>query len=220
MPGTIGPSRPRSGGYDRHSPGLEFDRVAFFSDAVFAIAMTLLVVGIAVPVVDADQLGDALRDLRAEFVSFFVSFVVIGYYWSAHHRFFANLKRVDSGFILINLGYLAAIAFAPFPTALIGKYESEPVSVILYAVTIGVASFLETVEFVYARRRGVLAVVIPDDLYQYGLMASLAPVAVLVASIPIALWSTTAAIIAWLLLFPLERVLERWRPDSMDELRG
>lgn len=220
MPATIGGHGARDGGYQRHNPGLEFDRVAFFSDAVFAIAMTLLVVGIAVPTVQANELGEALRDLRVEILSFFISFVVIGYYWLAHHRFVASLERVDTGFMLINLGYLAAIAFAPFPTALVGKYEGQPEAVIIYAITVGVASLLETLQFVEARYRGLYGVAIPDDVFRFGLMASSAPVLVFALSIPVALWSTTAALVTWLLIFPLERLIDRWRPQSVDELFG
>src|SRR5690242_11701602 len=62
--------------YRRHSDELEFDRVAFFSDAVFAIAMTLLVVGIGIPEVRESELGDALRGKEAEIISFFISFFV------------------------------------------------------------------------------------------------------------------------------------------------
>src|SRR3954463_1554877 len=97
--------------HERHNAGLEFDRVAFFSDAVFAIAMTLLVVGIGIPHVSDAHFDQALRDKRQEIFSFFLSFVVIGYYWLAHHRFFAQLRAVDTQFMKINLVYLAAIAF-------------------------------------------------------------------------------------------------------------
>src|SRR3954451_14817451 len=80
--------------YRRRSEELEFDRVAFFSDAVFAIAMTLLVVGIGIPHVRDSELADTLRDKDNEIFSFFLSFIVIGFYWLAHHRFFSRLVAV------------------------------------------------------------------------------------------------------------------------------
>ena len=83
--------------YVRHSPGLEFDRFAFFSDAVFAIAMTLLVVGIGVPHVASHDLEHALSEKNDEILSFFISFLVIGYYWLAHHRFIGLIDSVDTG---------------------------------------------------------------------------------------------------------------------------
>src|SRR3954451_12804727 len=82
--------------YRRRSQELEFDRVAFFSDAVFAIAMTLLVVGIGIPHVRESKLGEALSSKDAEIFSFFLSFGVIGAYWLAHHRFFTRLAAVDT----------------------------------------------------------------------------------------------------------------------------
>ena len=97
--------------YRRRSEELEFDRIAFFSDAVFAIAMTLLVVGIGIPHVREARVGDALRGKGSEVFSFFLSFVVIGFYWLSHHRFFARLGAVDARFMQLNLLYLAAIAF-------------------------------------------------------------------------------------------------------------
>jgi uncharacterized membrane protein len=84
----------RTRAYDRGE--IEFSRVLAFSDGVFAIAVTLLVVGIGVPTVRESQLGDALRDLRPEIISFFISFIVIGNYWLAHHRFVAQLARITT----------------------------------------------------------------------------------------------------------------------------
>ena len=142
--------------YRRRSEELEFDRVAFFSDAVFAIAMTLLVVGIGIPHVRASKLDDALRAKDSEIFSFFLSFVVIGFFWLAHHRFFAQLGAVDHRFMQLNLFYLAAIAFMPFPTAVVGTNNNRPITIILYAVTLGVASLLEAVMLWYAQRAGLL----------------------------------------------------------------
>ena len=117
---------PRPGRYQRSSTSLEFDRVIFFSDAVFAIAMTLLVVGIGIPKVADAGLDQALRDKRQEILSFFVSFVVIGFYWLSHHQFVSQLRAVDRTFMKLNLLYLAAIAFVPFPTALVGRVRHPP----------------------------------------------------------------------------------------------
>jgi uncharacterized membrane protein len=182
--------------------------------------MTLLVVGIGVPTVQEARLGDALRELRPEIVSFFVSFLVVGYYWLAHHRFFAQLRSLNTPLIVLNLVYLAAIAFVPFPTALVGKYEDEPVSVIMYALTLGAASFLETAMFVAARRGGCFQREVPDDAYRFFIVASMLPVLAFAISIPISLFNTSWALLSWLLVIPLEHVLERWRPADADEAFG
>jgi uncharacterized membrane protein len=210
---------PASTRYQRTSTGLEFDRVAFFSDAVFAIAMTLLVVGIGIPTVRDSQLGDALRDKESEIISFFISFVVIGAYWRSHHRFWARLNGVSSSLIIVNLFYLAAIAFTPFPTALAGKYTEEPVSIVIYAITLATASGLQAVMLWLANRDDLLFERLPPKVLRYGLAASLVPVVVFLGSIPLAFVSTTYALGSWLLIIPLELLVDRWlEPDGADEL--
>ena len=196
----------------------EFSRVLSFSDGLFAIAMTLLVVGISIPHVSNADLNQAVGDRGREIFSFFLSFVVIGYYWLAHHRFMAQLQRVDRGFLTVHLVYLAAIAFAPFPTALVGEYAHAPIAVVLYAITLAAASLLEAVLFAYARGHGLLRMTVPQDVYRFSLIASLLPVAVFVGSIPLALADPSLGTLSWILIFPLEWLLNRWKPTGMDAL--
>jgi uncharacterized membrane protein len=204
--------------YERESSGLEFDRVVFFSDAVFAIAMTLLVVGIGIPVVSDGDLGDALRDKEPEIVSFFISFFVIGNYWLGHHRFFSHLQSVSSRLMSVNLAYLAAIAFVPFPTALAGKYTEDPISIVIYAVTLSIASGLEAVMVVIANKEGLLRVTMPREMLRFSVVASVIPVVVFLGSIPIAQVSTTYALYSWILIIPLEYVTDRTlRPANADD---
>jgi uncharacterized membrane protein len=203
--------------YRRRSEELEFDRVAFFSDAVFAIAMTLLVVGIGVPHVADSKLRDALSGKDAEIFSFFLSFVVIGFYWLAHHRFFARLAAVDRRFMEINLLYLAAIAFTPFTTAIVGTYGNQPLAIVLYAITLGTASLLDAVLFWYAQRNGLLRRRMRDDVFRANLFASLAPVLVFALSIPVAYADSEHAFLTWLLIFPLEFLIDRFvRPRDAE----
>jgi len=203
--------------YERVGTNLEFDRVAFFSDAVYAIAMTLLVVGIGVP----DNLDEGLREKRAEIISFFISFVVLGNYWLAHHRFVAELKRIDTRFMKMNLVYLAAIAFIPFPTALVGAFEEATIAVVMYAVALGAASFMEAAMFLYAARTDALRRRLSPVAVRFGLIASLLPVLVFAISIPIAFWNTSAALLSWLLVFPAEIVASRYfAPPETDDLFG
>jgi uncharacterized membrane protein len=133
--------------------------VLAFSDGLFAIAMTLLVVAIGVPTLsDGDsvhELAEALNDLSPELISFFISFAVIGRYWAAHHLFFAQLARMDRGLIGLNLVYLAFVAFLPFPTALLGEYFDNPLSVVIYAVNVALVSGMEVVLFRHAHRAGL-----------------------------------------------------------------
>lgn len=202
----------------------EFARVLAFSDGLFAIAMTLLVVGIAVPELRAPsegELWDALADLHPAYVSFFISFVVIGRYWVAHHQFFRLLAKLDYGLIWINLIYLAFVAFLPFPTALLGTYFENPVSVAAYAVSIALVSGLEVVLLRHAHRHRLLAHQLPDDVYRWAVLLSSTPVLFFLGSIPIAFASTTVAVLFWFGGVPLQLlVLNRWKPPHADRYIG
>jgi uncharacterized membrane protein len=204
--------------YERGSD--EFGRVLAFSDGLFAIAMTLLVVAIAVPAVsDADSVGalwDALGDQEQDFVSFFISFAVIGRYWLAHHQFFARLEACDGHLITINLVYLAFVAFLPFPTDLLGTYFENPLSVAVYATNVAVISGLEVVLFRQAHRRGLMRERLPEPVYRWGVVQSVAPVAFFLLSVPVAFIGTEWAVACWFGGIPFAMVSARWRPAGAE----
>lgn len=208
--------------YGRES--VEFARVLTFNDGLYAIAMTLLVVSIAVPTIsDSDSVGDladALNDLTANFVSFFISFAVIGRYWLAHHQFVSLLGSIDRAFIGLNLIYLAFIAFLPFPTALLGEYFENPLSVAIYATNVGIVSGLEVALFRRAYRARLLQRQPTPEVYRYGVIGSLSPVAFFALSIPIAFASTTVAVAMWFLAIPFGIAWNRRAPEGADQLLG
>jgi uncharacterized membrane protein len=211
--GTEGRSG-RSATFPRGSE--EFSRVLAFSDGLFAIAMTLLVVGIGVPTLmdggDEGELLEAFEDLRHEILSFFISFAVIGRYWVAHHQFFGLLRAMDYGLVWINLLYLAFIAFLPFPTGVLGTYFDNPISVATYAVAVAIVSGLEVLSFRHAYRAGLLSRDMPEPVYRWGVWSSTLPVAFFLLSVPVAFLNTLAAVVVWFLAAPALALLERHRP--------
>ncbi|KQS03095.1 hypothetical protein ASG11_01460 [Sphingomonas sp. Leaf357] len=110
--------------------------MTFFSDAVFAIAMTLLVIEVRVPEVHVRTdlaLAQALLDQLPKYIGFVVSFMVVGRFWVGHHRTMGLLKGLDQRLVWINLLFLMAVAFMPFPTAVFSDYVELRVGVGLYA---------------------------------------------------------------------------------------
>jgi uncharacterized membrane protein len=200
----------------------EFARVLAFTDGLFAIAMTLLVVALGVPnLSDSNSIhgmADALNDLLPDFVSFFISFAVIGRYWLAHHQFVSLLKAMDQPIVFLNLVYLAFIAFLPFPTALLGEYFSNPLSIVIYAVNVAFVSGMEVVLLRHAYRNRLLEKQPSEEVYRYATVMSLSPVLFFAISIPIALVSTPIAVCMWFLGIPLAAVADRWKPEGADEL--
>jgi uncharacterized membrane protein len=187
----------------------EFARVLTFSDGVFAIAMTLLVAGIEVPAGD-DALASRIRDEWAQIWSFFLSFVVIGYYWFAHHKLLSMFQRLRSATILVNTLYLALIAFLPFPTALLGQDSEASISVVLYAGALSIASCLETVLFRTGLRYGDIRIPVSHEQRTAWTVASSVPVVVFALSIPVALIDPGLAMLTWLLIIPGGRLADRF----------
>jgi uncharacterized membrane protein len=211
---------PPQGSFHREGAGLEFDRVSFFSDAVFAIAMTLLVVELHVPegADSPEALRAAIRDEGWAILGFFIGFWILGRYWIAHHRFFAGLRSIDGGMISTNLVYLAFVAFTPFPIGLISRYEEHPTVFAIFALTMATVSSLEIVLMRMAIRRGHMQRSLSAAAERYAYLGAGTPVVVMLASIPLAYLSTTLALLSWLILSPIGHLLHRNAPA--DALEG
>ncbi|GAB4058407.1 TMEM175 family protein [Catellatospora paridis] len=201
---------------------VEFGRVTGFSDGLFAIAMTLLIVEVAVPRMihtgSSRELLDRLEELVPEFAGFFLSFALIGRYWVAHHQMFSVLRGIDYGLISRNLVYLAFIAFMPFPTALLGDYFDNPLAVIAYAVTGAIVSALEVVLLRYAWKANLLRVKVTPEVMRWGSIMSLSPVVAFLISIPVAFVSTPLAVLMWLITVPFGIYMHRRAPAGADVL--
>jgi uncharacterized membrane protein len=197
-----------------HRGSEEYLRVLAFSDGIFAIAMTLLVAGIAVPEVPREDLASALADDADALVSFALSFAVIGFYWLAHHRLFRRFAFLDAALVRWNLAYLCLIAFLPFPTALLGRYDGAPIAVALYAAAVAVLSLIEALMLRRGRMVGAFDRAPSDRAYRELMRASLAPVVLFLASVPLAFAHPAAAMGVWAAVFPLEHVFRRLSADE------
>ena len=103
----------------------ETGRVEAFSDGVFAIAITLLILEIRVPTSDSD-LGGALLKLWPSYLAFLSSFLTIGIMWLNHHRLLTLIHKCDDTLIVINLLLLLGVTWTPFPTALLAQHLRGP----------------------------------------------------------------------------------------------
>jgi uncharacterized membrane protein len=120
-------------------------RVETLADGVFAIAMTLLVLNIKVPDVPHARpaaLAAALLAQWPKYVSYVISFLMLGIYWVGHHNQFHAIRRSDRGFLWINILYLMAISFLPFSTALLGEYPQARIALVIYGGNLIVVSLL------------------------------------------------------------------------------
>ncbi|HEX5469113.1 MAG TPA: TMEM175 family protein [Gaiellaceae bacterium] len=133
---------------------METGRLEAFSDGVFAIATTLLVLEIAVPhLEEPGELGQALLDLWPSYLAYATSFLTIGIMWVNHHTVFRQLREADFRFLYLNLGLLMLIAFVPFPTVLLADYAwggNGREAAITYGVTMTITALLFNALWRYA----------------------------------------------------------------------
>jgi uncharacterized membrane protein len=174
-------------------------RLLAFSDGVFAIAITLLVLNLNVE--GGETLGRALHGFGPKLWAAALSFAVIGRYWLAHHRTFSSIRRLDGGLLVLNLVFLATIVAMPFTTQLLADYGQEPVAVMAYAGSIGAAGTVLTILLAYAVARRLVASTLSTDVIAKRLVGTGFAAAIFLGSIPVALVSPTAAELCWILVF-------------------
>lgn len=207
--------------------GRSTERTVFFSDAVFAIAMTLLVLEIKVPEVeDPSRLLGALANEWYQFFAFALSFAFIAYSWTNHHNVWKFIDRYTSGLQWINLLLLFFITFLPVTTTVMSIYgPATAASPIIYAINVAGYGFTLLWLFSYARRRGLLHERVEPDLYLmlrreltlmpivFAVSCLIAPVSAVVARVTdreVAPWvSPLVAMLSWTLLSPLFAVSNR-----------
>jgi uncharacterized membrane protein len=150
---------------DRPSPNAEtsgIDRLVFFSDAVFAIAMTLLVL----PLIGrggSANIWERLHVQSGQLYAFAVSFWVIGLYWLGHHRLYRRIRAYDETLMFLNLFLLFTIAFLPYPTAMTGRYPDSVGATVFYALCLSTVGLTTTACIWYAFIHRGLAEVEPRD---------------------------------------------------------
>jgi uncharacterized membrane protein len=126
-----------------HKRNFQLERMIFFSDAVFAIAITLLVIELKIPelsVVSNRALANAILQTLPHFISFFMSFMVIGIYWVSHHRMFFYVINYNQHIIWLNLFFLFFIALMPFSSNIYGVYNNLNTAFYLYVLNIYMAA--------------------------------------------------------------------------------
>lgn len=132
----------------------QLERLILFSDAVFAIAITLLVIEIKIPefnnadhnikAVTENDILLKLRHLLPKFIGFLISFLLIGQYWVVHHRMFGYVINFTDRLIWLNILFLLAVALMPFSTGFYSEYVLEDLMtpVIFYSVNIAALGFI------------------------------------------------------------------------------
>jgi uncharacterized membrane protein len=134
----------------------ETARLEAFSDGVFAIAITLLILEIKVPGSDVAGLGRELTRQWPSYLAFFISFAFIGIMWMNHHRMFTHIKKSDNVLLVLNLALMFGVCVIPFTTALLAAHLGHPgarVAVVVYDSAYFVIAIFFNWLWRYAARR-------------------------------------------------------------------
>ena len=218
--GTRAVLPPTADGGSAVESSLGFERIVFFSDAVYAIVITLLVLPLTAEIdlpESEEGLARQVLALWPSVLTFGVSFLVIGQFWIAHHRTFSHLRRHDHGLLWFNLVALMTVAFMPFPAALLGSHSTtdDAFPVVFYAAGLTLTSAALTATWLHAVRRGLLDPALTTQQTTAITVRSLATTAVFAASVGAAFAGLTVAVVFWLVVLPVVRLwLTRREPAA------
>jgi len=197
--------------YDLISPA----RLTSFSDGVFAIAVTLLVFNLKVPEIpEADVhrlLPKALLNMLSHFVTYLISFLLIAVFWTIHHRMLSLVIHVDFTFTWINLIYLLVVAFIPFPSALMGTYPNESISMIFYICSMFMVVGLSLFMWRYATKgHRLISKDTPQSTINYFYIRGSATLGLFTLALPLAIYRAHWAQVCLLIVFPMQWLLKSY----------
>lgn len=201
----------------------EFGRIVAFSDGVFSIAITLLVLNLGIDKgLTEGQIDNALWAQREDFLAYAISFAVIGRFWLVHHRFFGEVEAFDGRLIGLNLAYLGFVVLIPFSSELLGEYGGKTTAVVFYSANLAVVVLLGLMMSADARRRGLTST--DERTHRENRVRSAYIAGIFLLSIPLAYLAPAIAPYFWLVLFvdPSRRLVRRPSApdDKSDRLAG
>ena len=187
--------------------GYGLDRLVNFSDAVIAIAITLLVLEVRLPeaarLLPAEELTGAILGLWPKYLGYIVSFWVIGLYWLAHHRIFRLVRRYDRRLLTLNLAFLCTVAFMPFPTSVLFDFPGIFVVIFLYAGTLTLTGLSLVGIWLYATNKHRLVdPQLDEELIHHQTRSLLVGPAIFILSVLVAVFNPDIAMWVWMLQIP------------------
>jgi len=171
-------------------------RVLALTDGVYAIIITLLVLDIHVPTLEAHEtLGTAISEVRPSFISFTIAFIVAAMQWVGHRDLFTLIRDTDRGIVWLSLLTLFTACLLPFGSALLSPYHQDPLALRMFGLILIATSLSRTIIWVYATRRpSVVHDPIDRPSYWSGLALSVFPLVIYVAAFAVAGVSTGASL--------------------------
>jgi len=197
----------------------ETDRLLALSDGVIAIAITLLVLEITVPELPPDAPPSVVQarvlEQWDEFLGYVLSFLVIGLYWTLHRRVFVHVERHDRVVLWLNLLFLLFVAFVPYGTSVFSTYPDR-FGVSFIAAVLALTGVSLALLWIYASRKQLLEEGLTSRVVGIQAARFLASPIVFTGSIAIATVDPTWGMLTWLLLVPINAVLNSRLVESVE----
>jgi uncharacterized membrane protein len=194
----------RDSPFQRIESGTELERTTFFSDGIFAIAITFLALDIRIPELAGDELATlpaVLLGIWPKFMVYAVGFLVLGSYWLAHHRTYRFIRRYDLRLLWLNISFLLCIGFLPISTGVIVRYHHQQAAAIFYAISVIVTALIGALMWSYATKRNRLVDEDLDpDIIRYLHVRWLISIPVAIVSIAFSFVSPVIAVALWVVL--------------------
>ena len=198
-------------------------RVLALTDGVYAIIITLLVLDIHVPTLEAHEtLGTAISEVRPSFISFTIAFIVAAMQWVGHRDLFTLIRDTDRGIVWLSLLTLFTACLLPFGSALLSRYHQDPLALRMFGLILIATSLSRTIIWVYATRRpSVVHDPIDRPSYWSGLALSVFPLVIYVVAFAVAGVSAGASLAVYasapVLYFITITLLRRLAPRGSAE---
>ena len=197
-------------------------RVMAFTDGVFAIIITILVLEIGVPAdLGDDSLRDAIEETGPELLAWVISFLVTGLYWGWHRDLFTQIRYVDRGVVWLNLLFMLPAALIPFAASVLGAYHDEAIALHLYGAVLVATALMRGVLYAYVMRRADLLWEPPAPRSRrIGGLIAVSPIVVYALAMLVADASHALSLALYLampLLYFMLIALLRRHPETRDE---
>ncbi len=212
---------------EQHDPerkDFQIDRIILFSDAVFAIAITLLVIDLKVPLIKTGssntEILNGLAELIPKFIGFIISFFVIAVFWRSHHRIFGFVNRYSEKLIWVNIFMLFSIVLMPFSSAYYSEYSGLNIPFYFYngnVILTGILNY-RLIHIVFNPKHGLVThYPTKKYLYTFKTRALITPIVFLLGIVICPFWpvlSRFAFALTWPSFFVAERYFKHKYADE------
>jgi uncharacterized membrane protein len=198
---------------DEDKPDRGLERLIFFSDGIFAVAITLLILGIHLPEdvgsFNNAQLASSLLGLWQQYLAYVISFLVVGLIWLSHHRKFGFIKHYDRTLLILDLLLMMVVAFIPFPSSIL-SVNSNSVATIFYASTMIIAALANVLIWWYASRKAnLIDKSVSEKQIRKEFAIPLSTAAIFLVSIGASFLNPDISKLIWILIWPVAAYIQR-----------